>query len=196
MRFKSIIMGLLLGLPLSCGDARTPTQTEAVSLPVMRWDHRPEAESWTRQTLLAVAEDDEVLAQTVPADIAAWCPAYPDADLGERRAFWSGILSALAKHESGWNPAAAGGGGKWFGLTQISPSTARAYGCEANTAGALKDGAANLACAVDILAAQVERDRMVAGNGRQGLGRDWGPFRVASKRDEMAAWTRAQPYCQ
>jgi hypothetical protein len=60
----------------------------------------------------------------------------------------------------------------------------------------LKDGAANLACALRIGAAQVERDGVVVGAGNRGLGRDWAPFRKASKRADIAAWTSAQSYCQ
>ena len=88
-----------------------------------------------------------------------------------------------------------GGGGKWIGLVQIAPGTARAFGCDATTASALKNGGANLACGVQIAAVQVARDGLVAGNGTKGLGRDWAPFRSAAKRADMAAWTRAQTYC-
>jgi len=195
MRLKTIIFGLLLALPIACSNASTPDAGKD-DLPPMRWDHRPEAPVWTQKTLLAVRSNDAVLAGTVPADIGTWCPAYADGSLADRRAFWSGILSALAKHESTWNPKASGGGGRWIGLTQIAPGTARAHGCDATSAGALKDGAANLSCAVEIAASQVGRDNMVAGNGRQGLGRDWAPFRSSEKRADMAAWTRAQTYCR
>ena len=145
---------------------------------------------------MAVAGQDEVLAGAVPSDIAAWCPGYSQASLHERRAFWVGMLSALARYESRWNPAAAGGGGRWVGLMQISPQTARTHGCTATTAAALKDGAANLACAVRIVAAQVGRDGAVAGKGNRGLGRDWMPLRTTAKRAEMAGWTGAQSYCR
>lgn len=161
----------------------------------MRWDHRPEAGAWTASAMQAVAEQDAVLAGRVPADIETWCPGYAQAGPQERRAFWVGMMSALAKHESGWNPGAAGGGGRWIGLMQISPQTARSNGCAARSAGALKDGAGNLACAVEILARDVARDGVVAGSGNRGVGRQWSPFRKASKRADMAAWTRAQPYC-
>lgn len=163
--------------------------------PPMRWDHRPEAAAWTEAALLAVAEKDEVLASRVPADIAAWCPGYEDAGLDQRRAFWVGLLSALAKHESGWNPAAAGGGGRWIGLMQISPKTARSNGCSARSSGALKDGAANLACAVEIFSRDVARDGVVAGKGNRGFGRQWAPFRKGAKRADMATWVSSQPYC-
>ena len=165
-------------------------------LPTMGWDHRPEAPLWTSRALASVARHDDALTDLVPADIGTWCPGYAKADDANRRAFWAGLLSALAKHESTWNPKASGGGGRWIGLTQIDPRTARAYGCTATTREGLKDGAANLSCALRIAAAQVPKDGMVAGNGTKGLGRDWAPFRSGSKRAEMASWTRAQAYCK
>ncbi len=162
----------------------------------MRWDHRPEAAAWTRQTMALVASKDAQLAQTEPGDIDHWCPGYKAADLPQRRAFWVGMLSAIAKHESSSNPKAAGGGGRYIGLMQISPKTAGHYGCAAQSASALKDGAANLACAVEIAAENVGRDGLVAGKGNRGLGRDWGPFKKSDTRAEMSTWTRAQSYCQ
>lgn len=175
-----------------------PGDGDAVT-PAMRWDHRPEALHWTQSTLAALDTDGAVLATTVPADIDTFCPGYVEAGLEERQAFWSGLFSALAKHESTWNPAASGGGGKWLGLLQIAPGTARAYNCDATTAAALKDGAENLECAVKIAARQVGRDRAIVSNGQpgwEGLARDWAPMRSSSKVAEMAAWTRAQPYCR
>ncbi|MGB8813561.1 MAG: transglycosylase SLT domain-containing protein [Paracoccaceae bacterium] len=198
MGLKTVCLGLVLALPLACTKVNLPelTALPASSLPAMRWDHRPEAAEWTTQTLVAVSSQDPVLAQSVPSDIAAWCPGYVTADLHQRRAFWVAMLSAVAKYESSWNPTASGGGGRYIGLTQISPKTARNHGCAATSAGALKDGSANLACAVKIVAAQVGRDRAVSGNGRRGMGRDWGPFSKAAKRAEMQSWTKAQSYCQ
>jgi Transglycosylase SLT domain len=184
---------VLAGCVPSTGSSG-PDVARDSSLP-MRWDHRPEAAEWTSATLIAVSTKDPVLAATVPADIAAWCPAYPKAGIAERRAFWAGLLSAMAKYESSWNPLAAGGGGRWIGLMQISPRTAANYGCSATSSSALKDGAANLACAVEIMADQVGRDGVVAGGGNRGVGRDWMPLRDGEKRAEMSAWTRAQPYC-
>lgn len=164
--------------------------------PAMRWDHRPEAAEWTQRSLAAVAAKDEVLAARVPSDIAAWCPGYEGNSLAERRAFWVGMMSAVAKHESSWNPAASGGGGRYIGLMQISPRSARNYGCEATKTAALKDGAANLECAVEMVSYHVARDGQVAGKGNRGIGRDWMPLRKSAKRAEMAAWTSAQSYCQ
>ncbi|MBC7476723.1 MAG: transglycosylase SLT domain-containing protein [Pseudorhodobacter sp.] len=166
------------------------------SLPAMRWDARPEAADWTAQTLAVVAAHDAELASTVPADIATFCPHYPKATLNERRAFWVGLLSATAKHESGFNPKAAGGGGRYVGLMQISPRTASHSQCRAHSAGDLRDGAANLACAVQIAAPNVAQDGVVAGNGNHGIGRDWGPFQNKAARAEIAKWTAKQSYCR
>ncbi len=162
----------------------------------MRWDFHPEASQWTSATIVALEHQGAALATLVPADIETFCPGYASNDIEERRAFWAGLFSALAKHESTWNPAASGGGGRWIGLLQISPRTAGYYGCVADDASELKDGAANLACGVRIAAIQVARDNLVAGNGAQGVGRDWAPFRNPAKRADIAAWTSSQSYCQ
>ena len=89
-------------------------------------------------------------------------------------------MSALAKHESTYRPWAVGGGGRWYGLLQILPATARGYKCNARTGQSLKDGAANLSCAVRIMAHTVPRDGVIHGyRGRKGQGvtADWGPMR-------------------
>lgn len=163
----------------------------ADTLPAMRWDFRPEAETWTAATLDALEEHGTALSSTVPGDVDQFCPAYRTADTDQRNAFWAGLFSALAKHESTWNPRASGGGGLWLGLLQIDPRTARGYGCKAKTAKALFNGADNLSCGVRIAAVQVAR----RGSINRGM-RDWGPFHSSSKRAEMAAWTSKQDYCQ
>lgn len=193
---KSAALAALAALTLSACVQGTPPETSGAALPLMQWDHQPEGDEWTAAALQEVALYDSALAGTVPDDVAAWCPGYATASLQDRRAFWVGMFSALAKHESTWNERAAGGGGRWIGLTQISPDTARNYGCEAQSAEALKDGAQNLACAVRIAAHQVGRDDLVAGPGNRGLGRDWMPFRKAAKREDMEAWISEQAYCR
>lgn len=169
--------------------------TPADALPAMRWQDTPQTERWTEATLAALKDVGEPLLSEVPRDIDEWCPGYPDANADQRAAFWAGMLSTLAKHESTWNPRAAGGGGAWIGLVQIAPPTARGYGCEATTVEALKDGASNLKCAVRIAAVTVPRDGYV-GTGSQGLAADWGPFHSSRKRSDMMNWTRQQSYCQ
>nr|WP_245972212.1 transglycosylase SLT domain-containing protein [Rhodovulum robiginosum] len=163
--------------------------------PPMRWDHRPEAARWTEASLAALQGPGAPLVDLVPADITAWCPAYPEAGPAQRRAFWAGLFSALAKHESTWNPGAVGGGGRWFGLVQIAPATARGYGCQARSGEDLKNGTLNLSCAIRIAAHTVPRDGVVAKGGR-GIAADWGPFHSAAKRTDIATWTAQQSYCR
>lgn len=194
---KTALAALLL--LTACGKITVPAMSDllpGLSRPAMGWDHRPEAAEWTARTLAAVARHDDVLASQVPEDIGNWCPGYKDNGMAERRAFWAGLLSAVARYESSWNPAASGGGGRYIGVMQISPKSAKNHGCLATSAKALKDGGANLECAVDMMAYQVGRDGVVAGKGNRGVGRDWMPFRKSDKRAEMAAWTQSQAYCQ
>ncbi len=199
MRIFSVYLLVAATLALTaCSKLSIPDLTAylpTANLPAMRWDHQPQAAEWTTRGLLAVAARDDVLAGRVPGDIETWCPRYEAASLPQRRAFWVGLLSAVAKYESSWNPRASGSGGRYIGLMQISPRSARNYGCEVSSVAGLKDGGANLECAVKLLAYQVERDGVVAGNGKRGIGRDWMPLRKSAKRAEMAKWTRSQAYC-
>lgn len=192
-------LGLTAGLLGGCDEVNVASLVglfPAGALPAMRWDARAEAASWTTRAMAAVARHDGELAARVPADIAVFCPQYAKAPVQDRRAFWVGLLSATAKHESSFNPRASGGGGRYVGLMQISPASARLAGCEARSAAALQDGAANLECAVRIMAPKVAADGVVAGRGNRGIGRDWGPFSTATDRREIAAWTSAQDYCR
>lgn len=185
-----------LGTLAAC--AAPPVAEEVVipeALPAMAWDGQThEADEWTEATLAALRAEGAALLSEVPNDITAWCPGYVEAAPDQRAAFWAGLLSALARHESTWREDAVGGGGQWFGLVQISPGTARGYGCDATSGSALQDGTENLECAVRIAASTVTRDGVVAAGGR-GFAADWGPFHSASKREQMAAWVSSQSYC-
>ena len=168
--------------------------TVAREMPDLRWDHVEGSDRWTLAAMRALERHGAALVDTVPRDIAEWCPAYPEADDWTRKAFWAGLLSTLTKHESTYRPHAVGGGGLWYGLVQILPATARGYGCEAETGAELKDGAANLSCAVRIMAETVPRDGVVS-QGMRGVAADWGPFHSQRKREDMRAWVAAQPFC-
>ena len=165
--------------------------------PTTRWEHKPGNRMWTRAAMSALAAQENGLDSIIPRDIESWCPAYEQNSPELRRAFWVGMMSALAKHESTYNPRAVGGGNLWFGLLQIYPPTARGYGCRATTGEALKNPADNLSCAARIMAVTVERDQAIAvHNGRwRGVAADWGPMTNRSKIRDMANWTRQQTYC-
>lgn len=197
MRRVAIVLSFALLAGCSASQrASGPDVTR--NLPEMGWGHRAEADSWTAAGLAAMERQGKPLLLVVPADIARFCPTYAQNDKDDRAAFWVGLFSALAKHESTWRPDAVGGGGQWFGLTQIAPATARAYGCKAKSGSALTDGSDNIACAIRIAAYQVPRDGYLVsdGDGWRGMARDWAPFRSKSMRAEMAAFTSRQPYCR
>jgi hypothetical protein len=83
-------------------------------------------------------------------------------------------------------------------LLQILPGTARGYKCRAGTGAGLKNGPANLSCAIRIMAHTVTRDGVIHGyRGRRGQGvtADWGPMHSSAKRRDMSGWLRQQTYC-
>ncbi len=200
-RFYAVFGLVLLGLAAPA-LAETESVVPAVTVPARggeiprtRWEHVAGSALWTRSALSALGQHGRALEQTVPRDIADWCPSYPDSGTKGRRAFWVGFLSALAEYESTFRPTAVGGGGRWFGLMQILPSTARGYGCRAGSGDALKHGPDNLSCAIRIMARTVSRDGVVS-QGMRGVAADWGPLHSESKRSAMMRWTRAQTYCR
>ncbi|MFZ3584585.1 transglycosylase SLT domain-containing protein [Loktanella sp. DJP18] len=170
-------------------------QVRPTFVPQTRWGKGGEAKAWTRAAMSAVAAQG--LDSVVPRDIETWCPAYAENSPTLRRAFWVGMMSALSKHESTYDPSAVGGGGLWYGLLQILPATARGYGCRATTGDALKNAVDNLSCAARIMGRTVKRDRAVAlHDGRwRGVAADWGPMSNRAKIEEMSSWTRSQDYC-
>lgn len=193
----------ILLFAFSCGrdDAPEPevsVEPAKVSPVVLRpsvgWDAAPNSRRWTTAALQALDTHGSALPAMVPGDIDAYCPGYAEASRPERKAFWVSLLSALSKHESTWRPGVSGGDGRWHGLLQISPATARGYGCAATTADELKVGAANLACAIRIMAVTVPRDGVIS-EGMRGVAADWGPFHQSRKRADIQARTRAQPFC-
>lgn len=160
-----------------------------------RWDGTAEGEEWSVAAMQAIDRAPQDLTDVVPADIGAWCPGYENNPRHLRAAFWVGTVSALANYESTFREGAVGGGGAWHGLLQISPATARGYGCEAGSAEALRDGEANIECAIRIMSRTVSRDGVVAAGGG-GIAADWGPMAKQSLREKIREWVSGQDYCE
>lgn len=211
---RTLIFSFLLGFPAFAQDAALPRpviddytvgleQAErpvarASDVPRARWEHRRGGMLWTRVALSAVQTHGAALTQTVPKDIAEWCPAYPEHDTPERAAFWAALLSTLSRYESTWKPTAVGGNGRWFGLMQIYPPTAEFRKCRVQTGEGLKGAAANLNCAVRIMAITVPRDTAISVKDTRwrGVAADWGPIRTDWMRRDMQRYTKRQPYCR
>lgn len=180
----------------ACGDLAGRGAATPGFLPAAPWDSQPQGAEWTAATMAALRAEGVTLVSSVPSDIAAYCPAYAKAGPKDRSAFWVSVIAFVAEFESGWNPAARGGGGAYKGMMQISDQTAAANGCA--TGKALFDPAANLSCSVRIISGHVGRDGALFGGGDQGwlgLARDWIPLRKPAVRQDIAAFTAGQPFC-
>ena len=190
---------IVCAILVACGSTREPAPQPAKSVsptaPSSLWGQRAEAADWNATVLSALGAHGAPLLGIVPADIDTYCPTYREAGPEGRKVFWLSFLSALAKHESTWRPDAAGGGGAWLGQLQISPQTARGYGCKAQSAAALKNGSQNLSCGIRIMARTVARDGVISA-GMGGVAADWGPFHSPAKRADIQRQTLSTPVCR
>jgi len=194
----SAALCLFWAVPVAHAAATERPRARPAENPRMSWEHQAGATLWTKTALSAMRAHGRPLTRIVPDDVANWCPAYANAPPDIRAQFWVGLISALSRYESTWKETAVGGGGKWYGLMQILPATARGYGCRASTGAALKDGTENLSCAIRIMAVTVPRDGVIARRASRwrGVAADWGPMTSASKRKAIANYTRRQSYCR
>lgn len=211
---RTLIFSVLIGFPATAQEAapaRPVVEDYTITLeandrpaarasdvPRARWEHRSGGMLWTRVALSAMQTHGAALIETVPKDIAEWCPAYPDNTNSARSAFWAALLSTLSRYESTWQPRAVDGNGRWFGLMQIYPPTAEFRDCRVQTGEGLKDPAANLNCAVRIMAITVPRDTAISVRDTRwrGVAADWGPIRTDWMRRDMQRYTKRQPYCR
>jgi len=190
MMLRSLTLALAATFGLGACQPAIPAPEIAA-----RWDHRSEAEAWYGAMIDALGRDGTAMIDAVPRDAETFCPGYASATPAERKAVWIMVFSGLARYESNWRPEAAGAGGRYRGLLQISPATARFHGCDLSHPGGLYDGATNLACAVRIANSAVARDGVIA-TGRGGMAADWPPLRSEARRSEIAGFTRALPQCR
>ena len=91
------------------------------NVPRTRWIHQTDHLIWNRAALSALKGHAAPLVEMVPKDIQTWCPHYPEASDADRRAFWLGFMSALAKFESTYNPDAVGAGASGMVCCKFCP---------------------------------------------------------------------------
>ena len=197
MRRVALALIALSALVLyACGRAPSPEpDPDAQRYVPARWDSAQDGARWTAAALSALDSHSAALVKLVPADIHDYCPGYEAAGESSRKAFWVNLVASLSFHESTWNPRISGGDGRWHGLLQIAPATARGYGCRAGDAGTLKDGALNVSCGLRIMAVTVPRDGVISA-GMGGVAADWGPFHQQNKRRDIQSYTNSLPYCR
>ena len=191
-----LTMCLIAAVAANCARKPPESADRVVPEPVaVRWDGTQGAAAWTAAAMAALDAQGAPLVAITPTDIDAYCPAYAGMDADARKAFWVNLVASLSYHESTWRPDVSGGDGRLHGLLQISPATAQGYGCTARTAETLKVGAANVACAIRIMATTVPRDDVISRDMR-GVAADWGPFHQARKRTDIQTYTQELPYCR
>lgn len=164
--------------------------------------------AWT-----AIAEKAVVVSSlptVVPSDIAKFCPNYPTLDAVDRSRFWVGLLSAMARPESDFQPdktfqeSFKDKKGNWVinrGLLQLSQESANGYGCKIKNAKDLHDPSINLSCSIRILDRWVSKDRVIASYKLdldvRGGGRYWSVLRESRNvLPEISAFTRNLAFCK
>jgi hypothetical protein len=179
------------------------------SLDYAAWAKNNRDGSWTRSAEAAVANSP--LVQLVPKDILYFCPSYPKLPAVERRKFWVGLISAMAKPESNFKPE------RFYqekfhdrkgkpvisrGLLQISIESAnqQRYGCDIPYPAKLHDPGINLACGVKILSKWVSTDGVIAKYSQprvhKGGSRYWSTLRPQRGHlRKIADFTRQLPFC-
>jgi len=172
------------------------------------WAKKNKDGSWTAAAETAITSSQ--LTSAVPADIQTFCPAYLKMSPEERKIFWVGLLSIIARPESNFKPEtkytesfADAQGNKVVsrGLLQISIESAnqKKYSCGIKKAEDLHDPSTNLACGVKILDAWVTTDNVIATYGTgapQGGGRYWSTLREKNKHlPELTKFTTSLKVC-
>lgn len=172
------------------------------------WAKKNPDGSWTASAESAVASSG--LTSAIPSDIDKFCPAYRGSDSSDRKIFWVGLISIVAKPESNFKPEerftekftdAKGNKVISRGLLQISIESANQvkYSCNVQKANDLHNPATNLACGVKILDAWVETDGVIAtyGDSPKGGGRYWSTLRQKHNHlPELMSFTRGMKVCR
>lgn len=190
--------------------SETTTRTHRPQLTIQAdWDHKPDGSSWTAITVQALQENGAALLNSAPNDIAQFCPNYENLTRENQVAFWTLLISSLARFESNHDPATSyvekfrDRQGNFIvsrGLLQLSIESGRGYNCNIPDAQSLHDPEVNLTCGVTIMNRWVgQRDGMITGKSGgkwRGAARYWSPFRNAQKTTAIAERTRKLKACQ
>lgn len=192
----TLLTMLVVSFIVSC------TVKQAAEKPVYTalWD-KPE---WTQITLDALDKYGQDLLKAEPTDAVKYCPKFKSVD---RKQFYLGLISQLAKFESSFNtqekytedfndakdkPVVS------RGLLQISEESGRSYGCPIQSGNDLHNSATNLECGIRILNRWIPKDGVIQGGqpgAWKGAARYWSPFRKESRLQTFRTYLLALPGC-
>ena len=163
--------------------------------------------TWTRAAEAAVRATS--LPDQIPNDIERFCPRYAEIDVRSRVMFWTSLLSAIAKFESGFNTElryveklkdSKGRRVVSRGLLQLSVESANQsrYTCQGMKSVDLHDPTTNLSCGARILSTWVRADGVVAHWSGKNIGgaRYWSVLRDGNQSlAKIASTTRRLEFC-
>lgn len=198
------ILPLLAALPLAPAAPASPAAEGYAA-----WAAKDPDGSWTAIAERAV--EATRLPDLAPAGMAEFCPGYEGAEPTGRTRFWVGLMSAMARFESAFDPErdfveprvkdGAGRAVTSRGLLQLSIESANQprYACGIAEAADLHDPEVNLGCAARVLSYWVEQDGVIASpaSPHRGGARYWSVLRHdAPYRAAIASFTRQLPVCR
>jgi len=207
-----IVFSLLLHM--GCAEkrplTRTPVKDKSPLTIAPRWENAGKPTQWTQHVNAELKRIGSPLLKSVPADIALFCPNYPNLELQQKQSFWVYLLSAMTEKESGHNPSVQyvesfrdrhGNRIVSRGLLQLSIESANGYKCGFNNPQELHDPLRNLSCGIVILSRWVEKDNRIAGkiNGKwKGGARYWSVLRDSNQNayPDIIQWTNNIEFCK
>jgi uncharacterized protein YraI len=191
------------------GGSANNSDSDSDGFIAFSWDGKhPSSKQWNVYARDAIRQKGQALTSDTPSDVSSFCPAYSRRSAADKEQFWIGLLSAMTRFESNYNPKLSytenfrdsqGNRVVSRGLLQLSLESARNYGCVLSSAQALHEPQANLSCGVRIVNRWVERDGVIAGgssSGWRGAARYWSVLRKQSTLSQIKSMTRALSVCQ
>jgi hypothetical protein len=190
------------------GGAESVAGPKEAPVVTVAWSGVAGASEWTAILYERIGTAAALLEAT-PQDAVRYCPGFLELDHTGRQAFYTELVSIMARYESGFDPEvrfqesfadSSGSPVISRGLLQLSIESADSYpGCDPESAEALHDPDMNLTCAVAILNRLVARDQAIGiehGGGWKGGAAYWSVLRSNHPRnDEIVSFTQSLPVC-
>jgi hypothetical protein len=174
----------------------------------MPWDGKhADTDEWNQFTADAIAKFGSAMRSKTPSDVTSFCPNYGNLDEAGKTQFWIGLIAAMAKFESNYNPSTRytegfddsnGNAVVSRGLLQLSYESAKAYGCDVSSSSALHDPKVNLTCTVRIINKWLASDGVISAqtSGWRGAARYWSVLRKSSTLGPIRAATKNLSVCK
>lgn len=223
---KTGLFGIAIAGSLSTSAIVHGLATDQPAAPSFKadWDHVAQGAQWTGMLRGHLDRYGDYLLTSVPTDVQRFCPGYSGLDREGRAAFWTGLISAMARFESNFDPGvsfdeyahctnaacrrrmttADGRHVVSRGLLQLSQESSNRYvGCPMppRDERRLHEPDLNLRCTVAVMQGLVRRDGVISrldGRDWRGGAAYWSVLREPNGRDTLAkigTFIRGLPQC-